>query len=93
VREQDELAARILQEEAEKRNEQWRLQEEEACWLQEAGEAERARLLAPRKEAEREERLRLQEGREREEGRIRALREETEREQHQIHELREERKR
>eukprot|EP00578_Thalassiosira_sp_NH16_P008993 CAMPEP_0181111688 /NCGR_PEP_ID=MMETSP1071-20121207/19406_1 /TAXON_ID=35127 /ORGANISM="Thalassiosira sp., Strain NH16" /LENGTH=1546 /DNA_ID=CAMNT_0023195593 /DNA_START=42 /DNA_END=4683 /DNA_ORIENTATION=+ len=93
VREQEELAARILQEEAEQRNEQRRLREEESRRLQEAGDAERARLLALRKEAEHEEQLRLQEEREREEGRIRALREETEREQHRIHELREERKR
>ena len=69
------------------------MQKEESRRLQEAGDAERARLLALRKEAEREEQLRLQEERKREEGRIRALREEIEREQHRIHELREERKR
>ena len=93
VREQEELTARLLQEEAEQRNEHRRLQGKESRWLQEAGDAERAHLLALRKEAEREKQLRLQEEHEREEGRIRALRKETEHEQHRIHELREERKR
>ena len=46
-------AAWIPQEEAEQRNEEKRLQEEESRRLQEAGDAERARLFALRKDTQR----------------------------------------